>query len=70
MPPTSNQSASSGIGGLGATLNPIKNPKNISIQQVENGFLLSAQNVDTYGSKNCVALDLEGAIKIAQDYFA
>lgn len=54
----------------GGLMAPIKNPKRFSLTQVDNGFLIEMQNVDTYGNKNNVAMDLESALEIAKTYFA
>lgn len=56
--------------GLGSTLAPVKNVKSITIQQLDHGFLIGMQKVDTYGITNDVSLDLESAVKIAEEYFA
>lgn len=68
---TPNVQAGATLGGAGiGTLNPVKNPKSVRISQLNSGFLIESQNVDTYGSVNDVAMDLDGAVKIASDYFA
>lgn len=66
--PTSQSSGQLTAGG--GLVAPIKNLKRFSLTQVDNGFLIEMQNVDTYGIKNNVAMDLESALEIAKTYFA
>ena len=55
---------------LGSTLSPIKNPRRVSITKLDSGFLIEKQNIDSYGQVNDVAIDLDGAMKVANEYFA
>lgn len=46
----------------------IKNAKNASLRQLPNGFVISLQNVDSYGDTQYVSVTLEDAIALIQKY--
>ena len=56
--------------GVGVAISPINNPKSLTIGQVENGFTVNMQRVETYGQDWLVAKTVGELQAMVAQYFA
>lgn len=54
---------------VGLATPEINNPKRATVQQVENGFVISLQNVDSYGERNKISKTLDEVGVLLTEYF-
>lgn len=58
------------LAGAGGSTMGINNPKVARVEQVKSGYIVTMQNVHSYGETREITHDLEGVSTILADYFA